>query len=71
MSKIKGNDPALPRTKEYTEGGKDFLDTPVIVHKESFGLTKREHFAAMALASGSSPEASVKKADELIKLLNI
>lgn len=44
-----GNAPAYPSDHEYTEGGYDGLDAPVIVHKTSFGLTKREYFAAMAM----------------------
>lgn len=34
------------------------------------GLTKREFFAAMAIASGSTVKDAVFKADELIKELN-
>jgi hypothetical protein len=34
------------------------------------GLTKREFFAAMALASGSTPKDAVQKADSLIEQLN-
>ncbi len=34
------------------------------------GMTKREYFAAMAMAGGASPKAAVAKADEVIKELN-
>jgi len=81
-----GNEPAFPSEKEFTEGGKDFLDMPVIVHRNSYGLSKREYFAAKAMQGylAGSVDAighgmidyknivawSVDLADALIKQLN-
>lgn len=57
---ITGNEPAYPSDKEYTEGGKDFLDAPIIVHRQSFGLTKREYFAARAMHGLCSNSAHIE-----------
>ncbi len=74
-----GNDLAFPSSKEYSEGGTDFLDAPVIIQRESFGLTKREYFAAMAMQSiltysknhiSRIASDSIAAADALINELN-
>ncbi len=78
-----GNNLAFPSSKEYSEGGTDFLDAPVIIQRESFGLTKREYFAARAMQGMLSAcngydagianhiaECAVIQADALIKQLN-
>lgn len=78
---IIGNEPAYPSDHEWTEGGKDFLDAPVICHRTSFGLTKREYFSAMALSGlcansvvrlgeKSTASKAVEIADALISELN-
>ena len=41
------NRPAFP--SDFTYGDTDFTGMPIIVHRTSVGLTKREYFAAMAL----------------------
>ena len=74
------NRPAFP--SDFNYGDKDFLGAPVIVHRTSFGLTKREYFAAMAMqglcaskdtdAFGemeSVAKQAVIAADELLKQL--
>lgn len=42
-----GNRPAFP--SDFNYGDKDFTGMPIIVHRTSFGLTKREYFAGLAM----------------------
>ena len=59
-----GNDIAYPEiyTTQHASG---FSET-----YSQGGLTKREYFAAMAMASGKSAKEAVIESDELIKTLN-
>lgn len=80
---ITGNEPAFPSDHEWSEGGKDLLGAPVIVHRKSFGLSKREYYAGLAIQGLLSntdtlsdtqivffAEKAVKAADALMAELN-
>lgn len=72
-----GNRPAFP--SDFNYGDEDFTGMPIIVHKVSFGLTKREYFAGLNMAQMiadnwtdyvTAAKTSIKAADELLKQLN-
>lgn len=48
MSTKLGQEPAFPSDHEWTEGGKDGLDAPVIIYRKSFGISKRLYLAGVA-----------------------
>lgn len=55
-----GNDPAFIRTHKGEQCKEDC----------TYGLTKREYFAAMAMSTTVNAEDAVKKADDIIAELN-
>lgn len=55
-----GNDPAFIRTHKGEQCKEDC----------TYGLTKREWFAGMAMSSTVNNEDAIKKADDMIRQLN-
>lgn len=61
--------PAFP--SDYNYGEKGEFGEPIIVHKVSFGLTKREYFAAKAMQGLLAKEAWLERNEHDIKFNTI